>query len=84
MICRNQVLDHIVSKLLALESVITCIWYSGTKLPCLLPKKKRVNIDHPSQFKQYFRELKKNYGGTKTSLEVLLRHGATFTSGYNT
>ena len=27
-----------VSKLLALESVITCVWYSGTKLPCLLPK----------------------------------------------
>ena len=28
MICRNQVVDHIVSKLLALESVITCVWYS--------------------------------------------------------
>ena len=39
MICRNQELDHIVSKLLALEFVITCVWYSGTKLPCLLTKK---------------------------------------------
>ena len=30
-----------VSKLLALEAVITCVWYSGTKLPCLLPKKNK-------------------------------------------
>ena len=64
MMSGNQVLDHIVSKLLALESVITCVWYSGTKLPYLLPKKKtnkqkRVNIDHPSQFKQYCRKLNK-------------------------
>ena len=32
-----------VSKLLALESVITCVWYSGTKLPCLLPKNRVHN-----------------------------------------
>ena len=55
MICRTQVLEHIVSKLLALEPVITCVWYSGTKLPCLLPKN-QVNINHPSQFKQYCRK----------------------------
>ena len=66
MICRNQVLNQIVSKLLALESVITCIWYSGTKLRCLLPKN-RVNIDQPFQFKQYCRKLNKlwrNYNFT--------------------
>ena len=45
-----------VSKLLALESVITCVWYSGTKLPCL---KNRVHIDQPSQFKQYCGKLNK-------------------------
>ena len=47
-----------VSKLLALESAITCVWYSGTKLPCLLPKN-RVHIDQPSQFKQYCGKLNK-------------------------
>ena len=61
MLRKNQVLDHIISKLLALESVITCVWYSGTKLPCLLPQN-RVNIDHPSQLKRYCRKLNNLWG----------------------
>ena len=82
MICRNGVHDHMLAEFVAVESVITCAWYSGTKLPCLLPKK-RVHIDQPSQFKQYCGKLI-NYGGNKTTLEVLFRHGANFSSGCNT